>query len=185
MYPTKNVVIVGLQIVTLVALLLTATSSQAQAWKHGKKALYSVGLGGAQGILVGSSGGFGAISLISPIALSLNVSGEYGVGKFIGIGWQTGLNTYFGFGTALEIPLAGKVNVHLMDAFNASIKDKLDVYAGFGLGGGPVFDVSGGGVYGVIHVGPQLGARYWVSDKVAVFGEFGWGNTFANFGVTF
>jgi hypothetical protein len=162
--------------------------------------IYSVGLGGTQGIAVSS----GAHALSSE-GLSINVSGEYKVHKFIGVGFETGLNFffnkyggyygyygYYGGGTnaAMEIPLIAKANFHILEATPAKIKDRLDVYAGLSFGGGPAFnlqDNGGGGktVTGVIHVGPQVGVRYWFKDHLGVFGEFGWGATFANAGITF
>jgi len=69
-----------------------------------------------------------------------------------------------------------------------AIKDRLDVYAGLNLGGGPAIYTAPAPyatVYGFIHVGPQFGIRYWLNHSIAIFGEFGWGATFANVGFTF
>jgi len=173
--------------------LITNNYAQDQ-WTQGKGAgIYSVGLGGTQGI-----GIYQQYHAISPIGLSINASGEYKVYKFIGLGWQTGLdfffNNYYGYygyagtgGAYIGIPFIAKVNVHILDAIGGiSIADKLDVYGGFSLGGGPAFGTySGAPVIGFINVGPNVGVRYWFTPKVAVFGEFGWGATFANAGVTF
>ena len=168
-------------------------------WYQGRSAgIYSIGIGGTDAIGIGSNA-FGTYSGISAPGMSINVSGEYKVYKFIGLGWQTGVDLlfnryyyYFGGGgtnVTVGIPFIAKCNVHILDAVGGvSIADKLDVYAGLNFGGGPSFATgngSGGAVSGFIQVGPTVGVRYWVVPKVAVFGEFGFGATFANAGVTF
>ena len=176
------------------SIILTAVSSNfaQDQWTQGKKGIYSIGLGGAQ--VIGVYQGYHSTA---NLGLSINASGEYKVYKFIGLGWQTGINvmfpylsTYYLSNTtsyaAIGIPVAVKCNVHILDAVGGvSIADKLDVYAGLGLGGGPLIPTyNGGAVAGFVEVGPQVGVRYWFK-KVAIFGEFGWGTTFANAGVTF
>jgi hypothetical protein len=163
------------------------------SWYQGRKAgIYSVGIGGAQAIGVGTYSGYTASAIVPP-GMSINVAGEYKVWNYIGVGWQSGVlfgfypRYYYGGGglLAVGIPFIAKANVHILDAANADIADgKLDVYGGIEFGGGPSF-IKGGGVGGFIQVGPQVGVRYWFTSKVAVFGEFGWGATFANAGVTF
>jgi hypothetical protein len=170
-------------------LLITSASAQ-DKWTQGKKGIYSAGIGGTQVIYVD-----GAYSSIANMGMSLNFSGEYKVYKFIGAGFQTGLNfswiylgrgvSSYNSGVGIGIPVSGKVNVHLMDAFNARIADDLDIYAGINVGGGPVILAGDGvGVGGFVVVGPQVGVRYWF-DRVGIFGEFGYGATFANVGISF
>ena len=175
-------------------------------WTQGRKGIYSVGVGGAQVIDVGS-GGF---STVDNIGLAVNVSGEYKVWKYIGLGFETGADVlfpyyrnganygyygYYGylgypFATTSDyigIPVVIKVNFHILDAIGKiSIANKLDCYVGISVGGGPLFGVDGGNdIAGFIIAGPQVGIRYWFTNKVAIFGEFGYGATFANAGVTF
>ena len=185
---------------TAVFSLAFVTSSYAQdQWYQGRSmGIYSIGIGGTDAISVGSNA-FGNYSGISSPGMSINASGEYKVYKFIGVGWQTGVDlifnryySYFGYGggtnVTVGIPFIAKCNIHILDAVGGvSIADKLDVYAGLNFGGGPSFATGngGGGVSGFIQVGPTVGVRYWVIPKVAVFGEFGFGATFANAGVTF
>ena len=191
--------ILSLLALTAIFSLAFTTNNYAQdEWTHGKSGLYSIGIGGTDAIGVGGNNGY-TYSAISGVGLSINASGEYKVYKFIGVGWQTGLNfgfPYVGFGghgVVIGIPFIAKANVHILDAIGGiSIADKLDVYGGLNFGGGPAFYTYNDGfgnkynsVGGFIQVGPTVGARYWVSEKVAVFGEFGWGATFANVGVTF
>jgi len=181
------------------------TSLQAQdEWYQGRsKGIYSIGFGGTQGILIGGAGGY-TTSSISPLGLTINASGEYKIWQFIGLGWQSGINiypprtnySYMGQSinpVGIEIPFQVKCNVHIMDAAHVSIANKLDVYAGLDFGGGPTFYAGGktvqyvgntSNVGGIIHVGPQVGVRYWFNSKIAIFGQFGWGNSFANAGVT-
>jgi hypothetical protein len=172
--------------------------AQQDEWVHGhSKGIYSVGLGGTQGIAV-----YNGFSTTGDIGLSVNVSGEYKVWKFIGVGWQTGLDVlwaygygygYYGYGYAgtggtafIGIPIMAKCNVHIMDAAKVKIANKLDVYAGLTVGGGPLIPTyTGGAVAGIVHVGPQAGVHYWFNDNIAIFGEVGWGATFVNGGVTF
>ena len=171
-------------------------------WYQGRSmGIYSIGIGGTDAINVGSNA-LGSYSGLSSPGMSINASGEYKVYKFIGVGWQTGIdlvfnryNYYFyGAGTnvSVGIPFIAKCNIHILDAVGGvSIADKLDVYAGLNFGGGPAITPANKNlgtstsVNGFIQVGPTVGVRYWVVPKVAVFGEFGFGATFANAGVTF
>ncbi|MDB5283506.1 MAG: hypothetical protein JWO06_2581 [Bacteroidota bacterium] len=195
---TMKKIIVGTFFTMLFSVAFIQNNYAQDQWTQGKsRGIYSVGLGGTQVIALGS--GYHALS---PIGLSINVSGEYKVYKFIGVGFETGMDVFFagggyyyrygygyyggGVGAAIGIPIGAKANVHILDAIGGiSIADKLDVYAGLNIGGGPAFSTNGGPVYGFIHVGPQVGVRYWFNSSVAIFGEFGYGATFANAGVTF
>ena len=186
-------------LISAITVLLTFVFEKNYAqdqWVQGKSGIYSVGIGGAQLIYL-NSGVYGPVyTRTSNIGLSINVSGEYKVWNWIGVGFQTGLDfmwynySYLGYhyrggNAAIGIPIGVKANAHLLDAFNASIANKLDVYAGLGIGGGPLISTApGGGVLGFMYVGPQFGARYWFGN-IAIFGELGWGATFANVGVTF
>jgi|LakMenEpi03Aug12_release.lakeMendotaPanAssembly.Ray.scaffolds.fasta_scaffold436796_2 hypothetical protein len=172
-------------------------SIQAQDnWTQGKKGIYSAGIGGTQVVqFAGSDAFLGNVISTSNLGMSLNFSGEYKAWKFIGVGFQTGIIFSWpylsGLSTlssssniAVGIPFSAKANVHILDAANVSISDKLDVYAGVNIGGGPLIYTSDKSVNGFLVAGPQVGARYWF-NKVAVFAEFGYGATFVNAGVTF
>lgn len=185
-----------LPILLVVLMVGVGKTSSAQDWYKAKKVgIYSVGLGGTQGIVVGNGGYYGTASSLSSLGLSINVSGEYRVHDYIGVGFESGINFliarggyYYSGYTSLEIPFIAKANFHILEVTSVSIKDRLDVYAGLSFGGGPAFGLgsaSGSGVVGVIHVGPQVGARYWINDRIGVFSEFGWGATFVNGGITF
>ena len=186
------------QISILAFFLITCfQSTQAQdSWTQGKKGIYSAGLGGTQVVRLFKGTVLSPINKASTLNLgmALNFSGEYKAWEYLGVGFQTGLDFVWPYGIGslagsssnlgIGIPISAKLNVHIMDAANASISDKLDVYAGINIGGGPMFYTSGLATTGFLIIGPQVGARYWF-DKVAIFGEFGYGATFANVGVTF
>lgn len=186
-----------IRITTILAVFgLFTQNATAQGWIHDKKGMHSAGVGITQVVFLPfhhyplnhrRSGG-----------LSLNIAGEYKVHQFIGIGWQTGVNLFvygqyynkkderYYSSTIVGLPIGFKMNVHILEAANARVKDKLDVYAGFNVGGGPSFHTNTVGpiVTPFVYGGPQVGVRYWFK-KVAVFGELGWGATIANTGVTF
>lgn len=197
----KKILLAAILTITI-STFFTTLYAQQDEWCQGRtKGIYSIGFGGTQGIGVGGDGyygygggygyGFGErASSLTTLGITINASGEYKIWNFIGLGWQSGINIYpfAGGGAGIEIPFQAKANVHILDAANVSIANKLDVYAGLGVGAGPAFftypGYSGTSVYGVVHVGPQVGVRYWFNSKIAIFGEFGWGTSFANAGVT-
>lgn len=177
-------------------LIIFINTSQAQGWIQNKKGMYSAGIGAASAVFIPvyNHPGHGRYSQ----GVSFNISGEYKVHRVLGIGWQTGINIftqgnyydkdadYYYTTTSVGIPMGFKMNIHILEAANARVRDKLDVYAGFNVGGGPSFHGDPyGGVYPFFYVGPQAGIRYWVDNKLAIFGEFGWGATAVNFGITF
>lgn len=163
------------------ALLFAAERSNAQEWNQGraKTGIYTVAVGGTQQIYVGRPHGG-----LTGAGLSMNVQGEYGVARFIGLGWGTGVNLYFPAHTTLiEVPIGLKMNVHILEAANVDVRG-LDVFAGVNIGGGPAFYTTGGAT-GLLYAGPQVGLRYWFNPHIAIHTEFGWGQTFANLGFTF
>jgi hypothetical protein len=177
-------------------LIIVINSSQAQGWIQDKKGMYSAGIGAASAVFIPvyDYPGHGRYSQ----GVSFNISGEYKVHRVLGIGWQTGINIFtqgyyydknadFYYNTtSIGIPMGFKMNVHILEAANAPIRNKLDVYAGFNVGGGPSFHGDPyAGAYGFFYVGPQVGVRYWFDKNLAIFGELGWGATFVNFGITF
>lgn len=183
---------------TLVALLIFqwVSIAEAQGWTQGRKGVHSVGIGVAQGVFipVNNPPDYSA----SSHGVSFNISGEYSVHRFLGLGWQTGTNIfiegrYYNYdddlyyrSKSVGFPIGFKFNVHILEAANAGIRNKLDVYAGFNVGGGPAFHRDPyGGVYGFFYVGPQGGVRYWIDNKIAIFGELGWGATIFNTGISF
>ena len=187
-----------LTLFTGLLLFISFPSAHAQGWIQDRNSMYSLGVGGTQALFLPFQNyGLGDRG---SLAASLNIAGEYKIQRFIGIGWQTGLdifgngyyyhlgpdgNYHYYSAAVVGVPIGVKLNFHILEAANAQIRDRLDLYAGINFGGGPAFYTGpGGGVYGFLYGGPQIGIRYWF-DKVALFGELGWGATFANIGLTF
>ena len=182
----------------LVAMCMATISStiNAQGWIQDRRGMHSAGIGVTQVFFLPYQ--YYPLSDRSSAGIALNIAGEYKVHRLIGIGWQTGVDIFvFGrkynkrdnlyyHSTAVGIPIGFKFNVHILEATRAKIKDKLDVYAGFNIGGGPSFhsnpEIS---IAGFIYGGPQVGVRYWFNSKIALFTEIGWGATIVNVGVTF
>lgn len=182
----------------LVAFLMLSSvliSVKAQGWVQNKKSIYSVGMGLTQVMFIPLHDY--PLNHKGSVGISVNVSGEYKAHRFIGVGWQTGISVFpsgryydkpndiYYNSTFVGIPFGFKVNFHILEAANVAIKDRLDVYAGLNLGGGPSFyNVQHIGIHGFIYGGAQVGIRYWVK-KIAVFAELGWGANIANIGITF
>ena len=180
-------------ITSVLFLFVFIGQARAQGWNQDRVGVYSAGIGSTSIIavgngLVGETGG----------GLSVNISGEYKVQRFIGVGFETGVDVFFNHYyiysdrlyphpyAAIGIPIGVKANVHILEAANVPIADVLDVYAGLNVGAGPaLYTGPGGGAFGFIQAGPQIGIRYWITHGVGVFGEFGWGATFANIGFSF
>lgn len=171
--------------------------ADAQGWDQDRTGIYSIGVGGTQGIALAP--GFAGIT--AP-GLSINVSGEYRVARWVGVGFETGLALFPGYYAnpvlpgepipnpryiSLAIPMAAKVNFHILEATGVSIARQLDAYAGLNVGVGPGFYTgpNGSRAFALLQTGPQFGVRYWPVSNVAIFSELGWGATFANAGVTF
>jgi hypothetical protein len=157
-------------------------------WIHDKRGIYSLGGAGTQGFAIGTQN-YAGYKHLTRLGGGANFSGEHKIWRYVGLGWQIGINgySYMWYG-GIDIPLAIKCNVHILDAVDSDLSDKLDVYAGISIGAGPGFisiDNYNPGIFAVIHVGPQAGIRYWVGERIALFCEVGWGATFVNGGITF
>jgi len=182
-------------IFTLILLLAANASVDAQGWIQDRRAMYSAGVGVSQVVFLPAR--YYNISYRSQ-SFNMNIAGEYRAHRYIGLGWQTGLNIFtngryyspsdnvYYYSTIVGMPMGFKANFHILEATSASVKDKLDVYAGFNVGGGPAFHTGPeGGSYGFFYAGPQAGIRYWFDSRVAVFSEIGWGASIFNVGLTF
>lgn len=107
---------------------------------------------------------------------------------------------YTGYYSEFNVPVAVIANFHFYQLIADKVSngdrlhaDKLDIYAGVNLGSGVAIhpgyvDANGNkhtAIDALAYGGVQLGARYYFTPKIAVFGEFGWGKTWANAGITF
>jgi len=98
----KNLTLLALT--ALFSLAFVSNNYAQDQWYQGRSAgIYSIGIGGTQGIDVGGKG-YNVYNYlpISYLGASINASGEYKVWKFIGVGWQSGIDIipyrYYGLG---------------------------------------------------------------------------------------
>ncbi len=176
--------------ISSVALLTVSfASANAQAYQEGDKML-NIGLG------IGSNlGGSGYTNTIPPIGASLEVgiTDQISVGGFAGIA-----------GSSYKFPTFGGeykfsysyITFGARGSYHFATSEKLDPYAGLMLGynvatvtvkepanytGPTISAASDGGVL----VGGHVGARYYFNEKVAGFGEVGYGISFLTLGASF
>lgn len=179
---------------------LTVAYSQDTGGKKGfeKGNMYHlIGLGGQNYWRIGDGGywgGYGYGGRLGRLGgfgtnLTIQYQGEWGIHDYIGLGFHTGV-TAGGFrgATRLYIPIGIQGNFHFYqlidDKTSKDIKsDKLDIYAGLNFGGGPAFRPSTSDVFGGIHGGAQVGARFYPSSNFGIFAELGYGKSFAQFGI--
>lgn len=154
----------------------------------GKGGFYAYG--GRRGYYGGYFGGFWYSG-------TLSVQAEFGVHDYVGVGLVTGLGGrayglgYGGGGGVLYVPVGIFANFHffqlIADKKGLSIGDKLDVYAGLNFGTGLAASLNKGGgnsVGGIIFAGPQIGVKYFFNPKIGVYGEFGYGKSVFEAGVS-
>lgn len=124
---------------------------------------------------------------------------EYGVMQKLGVGLGIGYApSVYKFGSVYEINYSNLI-VNLRIAFHFINRDKLDIYAGGGIGynisSATVKDLSGrtasyadptaGKTFGGIAPCIFIGGRYYLSNQIALFGEAGYSISFATLGITF
>lgn len=202
-------------ILTFAALTLATSDISAQAFTKESKQI-SIGLGGANMLHFGTwdrnvYGYYG--TAFSPITGQLSVQGEFGVHKYVGVGFNVGIGgrarssyvvgpygvTGWGYASEFNIPLGAIANFHfyqlIADKTGKGGKmhsDKLDIYAGLNLGTGvaihpadPYYFGNTTQVSALFWVGPQVGINYFFTPKLGVKGEFGYGKTWVNAGLVF
>lgn len=190
---------------SVIAILSISLASNGQAFEKGGKYI-SLGLGGANFWHISANGYFGSYGNFgyTPITGQLSVQGEFGVHKYVGVGFTTGIGGRAagtgiyrygwgaGYSSEFNIPVGIIANFHfyqlIADKVGKDIhSDKLDVYAGLNLGSGvamfPGTDPLQ--VSALFFVGPQIGARYFFTPKLAANLEVGYGKTWVNGGLTF
>ena len=128
-----------------ILLFAAAPKAGAQGWCQDRTSMYSLGLGGTQVLFLPTQ--YYGIGNAGSVAMALNISGEYKVHRLIGIGWQTGLDLFasgyyrnradglYYSSVVVGVPIGFKFNFHILEATQAQIKDRLDVYAGINVGG--------------------------------------------------
>jgi hypothetical protein len=168
--------ILSLTALCVALLAFSTTKSAAQAYQNGRNYLNA-------GIGLGTYGGGG---------LGLNASFEHGFTDQISAGGIVAYSRY-NFGVLDYrwnfLMFGARGSYHLTELLNIN-NDKLDLYAGLGLGyraasysgpGGSYVGTLGSGVFFMGHVG----ARYFFSENVGGFAEAGAGVSNLLLGVTF
>jgi hypothetical protein len=143
---------------------------------------------------------------------------EFGIHKYVGLGFGVGIEGAFGGakyyynGTYaagyvaagnpykhLGIPVYFQANFHFLqliaDKNGKDFADKLDVYGGLNIGGGPVFrsvrskyknDVYYTKETGLMYFfGPHVGCRFFPKENIGIYAEVGYGKQLGNLGVVF
>lgn len=178
--------------------VLLAGYSQADAQAFEKSGKYiTVDMGAASYWHLGSSVSKGPwASFYSPLVGRLGVEGEFGVHKYVGVGFTVGVagraGGYWGSSGVLDLPIGALANFHfyqlIADKVGKDIhSDKLDVYVGANVGSGAGFLFSGSTTTAtaLVFVGPHAGVRYFFTPKIAVNGEVGYGKSLVHAGITF
>ena len=190
-----------LSIMMLVStMLFSADYASAQAWQRNSKVI-SLGFGASQffhfdNYYYKNSNDGRNRSWYWPITGQLNVQGEFGVHKYLGLGFTTGVGGRGRYGNnntgEFNIPIGVIFNFHFYQLIadkksKAKHADKLDMYFGASAGSGIAIayykdfrrarPIGFGGVH--------YGIRYYFNDKIGINGEFGFGKSLANIGVVF
>ena len=180
------------------ALALTFNQAKAQAWEKSITVL-SLGFGASQFYHLDDyyyAGSERIHHMYSPVTIQINFQGEFGIHKYLGLGFTTGIggrgslrNDYAG---EMNIPIGMIFNFHFYQLIaDKSAKnihaDQLDIYAGLSAGSGVaiayysdftrVVPIAFGGVH--------LGIRYYFTPMVGVNLEAGIGKNLVNAGFVF
>ncbi|MCO5269541.1 MAG: hypothetical protein M9897_11685 [Brumimicrobium sp.] len=197
-----------------VALILSTqmNNAQAQAFKKGDLAL-SLDFVGSSMFNINHWSSYSSTYGYAPTWRSstnggLNVYGEWAIHDYVSLGfivgiqggrygWGTGYyGNPYGYGYAyggygmISAPIGIKADFHFYQ-FIADKKgkdihaDKLDIYAGINVGSGISYVFEPGWFNVLFFVGPEVGARYYFTDKIGVNLELGYGKSFVSGGVVF
>ena len=188
-----------LKVLVLVSILIiTSNTSNAQAWEKSTKVL-SLGFGASQFYHIDNyyySGPKYGRNFYSPLTGQFNFQGEFGVHKYVGLGFTTGVGGrggyWNGYNGEVNMPIGMIVNFHfyqlIADKNGKNIHaDKLDIYAGLNIGSGVAvaFYPTVTRISPIAFGGPHVGIRYYFSPKVGVNAELGWGKSIINAGFVF
>lgn len=201
-----------LTLVMIAVLSLTGLQTKAQAFDKSTK-IISLGIGGADMFHIPMGYNSYLTNFYTPLTGEFYVQGEFAVHKYVGVGFTAGIGgtpggvragyagVYSGYYPEFNIPIGAIANFHfyqlIADKTGKNIHaDKLDIYAGLNLGSGIAIHTGGyydnnfnyhNGAFNDIlfFAGFQAGARYYFTDKIGVYGEFGFSKSFINAGITF
>ncbi len=179
-------------------LMLAACTSNAQAWDKSTK-IISLGFGASQFYHMDNyyyNDSWNYRNHYSPVTIQLNVQGEFGIHKYLGIGFTTG----FGGRGGLRNDYSGEINIPIGMIFNFHFyqliadktaknihADKLDIYAGISAGSGlaVAYYTYSTRVIPMAFGGAHIGIRYFVAPKFALNLEAGMGKSIVNAGFGF
>lgn len=198
--------------------ILVASPAQAQdqertkAWEKNSRVL-SIGIGASQFYHIddyyhGNRGDFNngirgnSHRWYNPMTGQFNFQAEFGVHKYVGIGFTTGFGGRSGWARSyrgeINMPIGFVANYHfyqlIADKSSKNIhSDKLDIYGGLSLGSGVAvsfyrdnnLDNDVRRVVPLIFGGPHVGIRYYFKPNVGVNAELGWGRSLVNVGLVF
>lgn len=172
-----------LKFLCVIVMLFSATFASAQARYDTGDKLFNAGIG------LGYSYFGGGVPLIASLEFAVN--DVITVGPYFG---YTSYGGYRGFGsnyryTSIDIGVRG--SYHFSELFQIS-NEKVDVYGGAALG----YSITGSnydyGQFGVddpypnrVQFGLHAGTRYFFSERIAGFGELGFGLATLALGLTF
>jgi len=187
-----------------VAATLLSVVSYGQAWEKQSKV---IGLGlGASSFWHLNNG------VTTPLTGQLNFQMEFGVHDYVGVGFQTGVggggplgigagwgrsvflgsSYYSGYNGSFNFPVSAFANFHfyqlIADKSGKDIhSDKLDIYAGLNVGSGIgiLFYDNSTLITPLVIFGPQVGVRYYFTEKFGVNLELGYGKSIVNGGIVF
>jgi hypothetical protein len=187
--------------VTLIvsAIFIASNTTHAQAWEKNSKVL-SLGFGASQFFHIDDYYYGRRPERFQrwywPLTGQINFQGEFGIHKYVGLGFTTGVGgrggLLYGYSGEVNAPIGMIVNFHfyqlIADKTSKNIHaDKLDIYAGLNIGSGiaATFYRENIRVVPIAFGGLHAGVRYYFKPRVAVNGELGWGKSLINVGFSF
>lgn len=191
--------------------LLFSLQSNAQAFNGQGSSYTSFGYNISEINCWYKENGVGLKGRFSPIFHGINLQHERALGDYGGLSFSVGAgfarNIYSSFWRpsafglyqndyySLVIPVGIQYNIHILqwaqDEVGMSVgAENLDVFLGFGIGGGPSFLLprfdGGKSEVGVAFYGDiQLGLRYYPNENVGYFAQVGYGKSLLNIGVVY
>jgi hypothetical protein len=189
-------ILYSLMIVSLLS--LTSNLANAQAWQKSTK-IFALGMGVSQFYHQDDyyrPDSRNNHSWYSPITYQINLQAEFGIHKYVGIGFTLGTGTRngssHGYITEVNIPIGMIANFHfyqlIADKSTRNIHaDKLDIYFGANVGSGvAIYNYSDfTRIIPIAFGGAHAGVRYFFTKRIGVNCEVGMGKSLVNAGFVF
>ncbi len=188
----------------ILALTTTSNSLQAQAWERNSKVL-ALGIGTSKFFHFDDYYFYDykhpkhGNRYYWPNTGQFNIQMEFGIHKYVGLGFTTGMggrggrgwgpNPYYYRGE-MNVPFGLIANFHfyqlISDNSSKNIHaDKLDIYVGVNAGSGLAFTYyeNTTRIRPIAFGGFQAGVRYYFTPKLGINGEVGFGKSMVNLGI--